>query len=171
MDIQDTEDLLDQYRNEENKVEVGEALDSLETWGKGKPPNYTEAWVHSTQPPDEDEEHDEDNEYPPFKVKGTNPIALRNTNHQRQSTSDIRSLTIATTTEDTRHLILGIRIGRHRLEAMIDSGAQGNFISPRVVNRCRIHWKKKERPYQLTRVEGTPDGKIENETIPALIQY
>lgn len=40
------------------------------------------------------------------------------------------------------------------IQAMIDSGAQGNFISPNLVNKLRLPWKEKDEPYRLTTVEG-----------------
>lgn len=41
-----------------------------------------------------------------------------------------------------------------KIQAMIDSGAQGNFISPNLINKLRLPWKMKDEPYRLTTVEG-----------------
>jgi hypothetical protein len=38
--------------------------------------------------------------------------------------------------------------------AMIDSGAQSNFISTNLVNKLRLPWKMKNEPYRLRTVEG-----------------
>ena len=62
------------------------------------------------------------------------------------------------------------------LTAMVDSGAQGNYISPSVVNRFRLPWNKKRKPYRLTSVEGNAvsygNGMIDMETahLPITIQ-
>jgi len=40
------------------------------------------------------------------------------------------------------------------LTAMIDSGAQGNYISPKIVNMYELEWRYKEVPYKLSTVEG-----------------
>jgi hypothetical protein len=39
--------------------------------------------------------------------------------------------------------------------AFVDSGAMGNYASPRWVNRFKIPWVRKREPYQLQTVEGT----------------
>ncbi|KAK6221471.1 reverse transcriptase domain protein [Colletotrichum tabaci] len=57
-------------------------------------------------------------------------------------------------TYDAAHFDLDIEIHGQRTRAIIDSGAQGNFISPRLVNERQIPWQKKERPYALRTVEG-----------------
>jgi hypothetical protein len=59
--------------------------------------------------------------------------------------------------------------------AMIDSGAQGNFIKPRVVNQLRLRWRSKEEPYQLVNVEGRPvihgNGKVRKEITPVRMKW
>ena len=47
-----------------------------------------------------------------------------------------------------------MKIGGHPIQAMIDSGAQGNYISPNLVNRFRLPWRTKNEPYRLRTVEG-----------------
>jgi hypothetical protein len=53
---------------------------------------------------------------------------------------------------------------------MIDSGAQGNFISPNLVNILKLPWKKKDEPYRLRIVDGSPidyqNGIVGMETAP-----
>lgn len=49
-----------------------------------------------------------------------------------------------------------MRIMGSKIQAMIDSGAQGNFISPNLVNELRLPWNMKDEPYGLTTVEGHP---------------
>lgn len=60
-------------------------------------------------------------------------------------------------------------LGRN-IRAMIDSGAQSNFISPNLVNQMKIHWKKKDEPYRLKTVEGEyvayGQGSVNLETAP-----
>src|ERR1700735_3026279 len=52
------------------------------------------------------------------------------------------------------HLFVGITIGRYKVRALIDSGAQGNYISPNLVNRLRLPWSYKDESYRLKTVEG-----------------
>lgn len=56
---------------------------------------------------------------------------------------------------------------------MIDSGAQGNYISPRIINREQIEWVRKKEPYNLSTVEGNTvayeDGLVSRETAQLLM--
>ena len=68
------------------------------------------------------------------------------------------------------HLTVMVRINHRRIEALIDCGAQGNYMSPRVINREKIPWKKKKDPYGLRTVEGDSvsygAGTVDKETEP-----
>ncbi|KAL0939853.1 uncharacterized protein CTRU02_206463 [Colletotrichum truncatum] len=52
------------------------------------------------------------------------------------------------------HLQLAVTINDTTTIALIDSGAEMNFISPQAVNRLRLPWQKKEYTYQLSNIEG-----------------
>jgi hypothetical protein len=41
------------------------------------------------------------------------------------------------------------------LTAMIDSGAQGSFINKEVMIKHNLPWRIKERPYNLTTLDGS----------------
>jgi hypothetical protein len=63
-----------------------------------------------------------------------------------------------------------VYINGHRLRAMIDSGATGNFIAEEAVQKAGIRLQTKAYPYQLQLVDGTTagedDGMIRKETKP-----
>lgn len=63
-----------------------------------------------------------------------------------------------------------IRINGKQLTAMIDSGASGNFLSQRIADGLGFGIRKKEEPYNLTVVDGSPlpsgNGRVELETYP-----
>ncbi|KAK6224224.1 reverse transcriptase domain protein [Colletotrichum tabaci] len=60
----------------------------------------------------------------------------------------------AATREDDRHLFLEAIIDGQPTQVMIDSGAQANFMSPRLINQRQIAWRLKDEPYALQNVEG-----------------
>ncbi|KAK6218056.1 reverse transcriptase domain protein [Colletotrichum tabaci] len=70
--------------------------------------------------------------------------------------------------EDDRHLFLEAIIDGQPTQVMIDSGAQANFMSPRLINQRQIAWRLKDEPYALQNVEGETveydGGTISKET-------
>jgi hypothetical protein len=58
-----------------------------------------------------------------------------------------------------------------RALAMLDCGAQGNFINPEFITRHQLHWEGKGKPYQLKTVDKSPvtygKGWVRIETGPA----
>ena len=81
----------------------------------------------------------------------------------------------ATTAEVIHPLILSIWVNGITLSALVDSGAQGNYVSPRVVNRFQIPWVWKERPYPLLMIDGAPteydQGMVNRETQPLEVGF
>ena len=73
-----------------------------------------------------------------------------------RTTQTKRALRNVQTTQNNEQLEVSIRVGKVQLRALIDSGAQGNFVSPKIVNRYRIPWKRKTRPYPLNMADGQP---------------
>ena len=55
---------------------------------------------------------------------------------------------------DRTSLQVDMQIHGHYVKAVIDSGATGTFIHPRWVERKRIPYRQKERPYQLSAADG-----------------
>lgn len=76
---------------------------------------------------------------------------------------------MATTANEHEHIHLELILDGKPIRALLDSGAQGNYIAPRVVNERRILWRQKEEPYQLRTVEGEAvsygNGTIEIKTV------
>ncbi|MDF7773597.1 retropepsin-like aspartic protease, partial [Acinetobacter baumannii] len=70
--------------------------------------------------------------------------------------------------DSNKHLTFDIMIKGTKIRAMLDSGALGNYISPNLVNRLRLPWRKKDEPYRLTNVEGNDvqygHGIVDQET-------
>lgn len=54
----------------------------------------------------------------------------------------------------TRHLQLRVRVRDTWLNALVDSGAEGNYIDPRIVNQLQLPWKEKSDPYTVINLEG-----------------
>ena len=72
------------------------------------------------------------------------------------------------------HLKIRIQLVGVTALAMIDSGTTGNFMSRKFATNNRISGLSKERPYQLTVVDGTllnqDEGMVKEETLPLLSQ-
>src|SRR3569833_3393183 len=74
------------------------------------------------------------------------------------------------------HLFLKVKMRDRTYHALLDSGAQGNFIAPWVVNELELPWKQKEQPYSLDTVEGSAirydEGMVQRETahLPIAVQ-
>ena len=70
-------------------------------------------------------------------------------------------------------LVLPVLVMGHEVLALVDSGAQGNYFSPRIVNRLQIPWKQKDAPYRLSAADGEAfkydDGLVLRETAPLLV--
>ena len=100
---------------------------------------------------------------PEFKVKeaGTN-------------TPQMINATALNTTACVTHLKIRIQLAGVTALAMIDSGATRNFMSRKFATNHKIPGLPKERPYQLTVVDGTPlnqdEGMVKEETLPLMSQ-
>ena len=72
------------------------------------------------------------------------------------------------------HLKIRIHLAGVTALVMIDSGATRNFMSRKFATNHRIPGLPKERPYQLTVVDGTPlnqdEGMVKEETLPLMSQ-
>jgi transposase InsO family protein len=64
--------------------------------------------------------------------------------------------------------VLDVQVQGHRMRALLDSGAMGNYISPAVVNHYQLPWHQKVEPYRLCNIEGDAfdynGGKVDTET-------
>ena len=100
---------------------------------------------------------------PEFEVKkaGTN-------------TPQMINATALNTTACVTHLKIRIQLARVTALAMIDSGATRNFMSRKFATNHKILGLLKERPYQLTVVDGTPlnqdERMVKEETLPLMSQ-
>ena len=94
-----------------------------------------------------------------FRQFGTQPIELKFLCNTQKN-------------NDSEHLKVPITINGCMFSAMINSRAQGNYISPRIVNENKeqLEWEYKEDPYRLSTVEGYEvtykDGFVIRETVP-----
>ena len=100
---------------------------------------------------------------PEFEVKeaGTN-------------TPQMINATALNATACVTYLKIRIQLAGVTALAMIDSGATRNFMSRKFATNHRILGLPKERPYQLTVVDGTPlnqdEGMVKEETLPLISQ-
>jgi hypothetical protein len=74
-----------------------------------------------------------------------------------------------TVISDSSHLTTKAVIGGRAIDALIDSGAQGNYISPSTIGKYGFPLQMKQRPYQLMVVDGSTigdkGGMITRETV------
>ena len=72
------------------------------------------------------------------------------------------------TTACSPHFRIRMRVNRHLTNAMINSGATGNFMSESFARKHKIPTQEKRNPYQLTVVDRTPlsndQGQVTKET-------
>jgi Aspartyl protease len=62
-----------------------------------------------------------------------------------------------------------MRLKGKEIQVMMDSGAIGNYISPRCVKRCYIETYDKEKLYKLALADGSPVGQtgwMNTKTVP-----
>src|SRR6266478_9222840 len=85
--------------------------------------------------------------------KASKKLAAASANGRQMDPQD-KTLGTCATDEETKHFTAHVKLHGRQITAMIDSGAQGNFISPRTVNEHRIPWKAKKQPYKLRTAEG-----------------
>ena len=100
---------------------------------------------------------------PEFEVKeaGTN-------------TPQMINATALNTTACVTHLKIRVQLAGVTTLAMINSSATGNFMSRKFETNHKIPGLPKERPYQLTVVDGTPlnqdEEMVKEETLPLMSQ-
>jgi predicted aspartyl protease len=119
--------------------------DHLRTWEC----QFTNQWVTEVLTPESDQENQEEG-----------PTA--------------RNREINATGDGAAHVEVAAHLKKSNLwkdvKAMVDSGAQGNYISPTTAKRLGLVTREKRNPYTLAMVDGTAigqgDGKIVTETAP-----
>ena len=65
-----------------------------------------------------------------------------------------------------RHVVFEVDIDQKRIRTMIDSGATGNYMSPRALRKLGKQTRTKEKPYELRLADGTltDQGMVKQET-------
>ena len=90
------------------------------------------------------------------------------------NTPQMINVTALNTTVCVTHLKIRIQLAGVTALPMINSGATRNFMSRKFATNHRIPGLPKERPYQLTVVDGTPlnqdEGMVKEETLPLMSQ-
>ena len=90
------------------------------------------------------------------------------------NTSQMINATALNATACVTHLKIRIQLAGVTALAMIDSGATGSFMLRKFATNHRIPGLSKERPYQLTVVDGAPlnqdEGMVKEETLPLMSQ-
>ena len=90
------------------------------------------------------------------------------------NTPQMINATAWNTTACVTHFKIRIQLAGVTALAMIDSGATRNFMSRKFATNHRIPELLKERPYQLTVVNGTPlkqdERMVKEETLPLMSQ-
>jgi hypothetical protein len=63
-----------------------------------------------------------------------------------------------------------LRVKGIETTALIDTGAEGNFIDEKFVKRHRLQYQRLSKPYRLNTVEGTQKTRVLYETLPLEIE-
>ena len=94
---------------------------------------------------------------------------------ERRPGDQERSLEATNNSESHQQFFITVYVQGHTIRAMIDSGAQGNFISPELVNRLRLNYVRKDEPYRLKTFDGSnvnyDDGCVDKEVAQLLISF
>ncbi|KAL2104496.1 hypothetical protein VUR80DRAFT_315 [Thermomyces stellatus] len=88
--------------------------------------------------------------------KCLNPEEYRKEKKKRQEQRQAATQTLAATTTHTGHPIIDIKLNGKAMTAMVDSGATGLFVSPKIVNQFELPYQTKEHPYNLAGIDGKP---------------
>src|SRR5271154_7105841 len=83
------------------------------------------------------------------------------------STRGSQQAAMATSTAYSRHLVMKVTLHKLALRVMIDSGATGNYLSAQSARRHQIPTQRKQTPYPLKMIDGTPvkgKGEVDEET-------
>ena len=66
------------------------------------------------------------------------------------------------------HTTVRMKVKDNWYTAMVDSGADGNYMTPKLCNKLQLPWKEKQHPYDITGAEGYAfkydEGKVLRET-------
>lgn len=92
----------------------------------------------------------------PESPKSDEDSAGPSSSRKKRNAKGKKTLAATTGRKGRLHLTQKIRLNGHEVTAMIDSGAQGNYISPRIVNSKKIPNQEKNDPYQVTSLDGSP---------------
>ncbi|KAJ3459939.1 hypothetical protein MRS44_016012 [Fusarium solani] len=91
----------------------------------------------------------------------------RNREEARCNPNDERHLSAGKPGQRQKSFNLSVRIRGREYNALVDSGAEENYMDPEVVNELGLRWKYKKKPYRAENLEGQPftsnGGRVDRE--------